>query len=793
MTKILPSTADVPLSVHVLEGIAQGRPLRDTAALILRDLGRRMPDGTACVLEADDRQGTARLVAAPSLPPTTSAALKRGVSVHHCTLCQTALQHDEGVRVDLSTGTPASVHEAWRPVLEHTDATTCWVQPLQDENRTLGILVVLGAPPDVDEEREMRVETALAARLLRAALQHDTRMEALQERKERFRQVTETMQEVFWLRTSEKVLYISPSFETVWGRPREDLYADPDAYLNDVHRDDVEHVREACDRMLRDHEALDLTYRIVREGGDQRWVHARFRPVQGRFSETRFAGILRDVTETIENARRLRLSEQTYRGLIDQATDAIYVQSADGRFLDVSAGAVEMYGYDRDVLIGKTPAFLSPPGHNDLDRVQQKFQQALAGSPQRLEFWGQRVDGTVFPKDIRLQRAEYFGEPVVVAFALDISERKATENALRESEKRYRLLAENVKDVVMLHDREGGTLWASPSVETILGRAPDEACALSAYDVAHPDDLDDLSMYYELLLSGKNPGPITHRVRHANGHYVWMETLVQPIYEEEGEVVRLQSCSRDVTERVRQQRELREAKRLAEDADRLKSAMLANMSHEIRTPLTAVIGFAEVLREEADPAQQHIARLVHDSSRRLMRTLDSVLQLSKLEAGLVELDAGTVHLDAEIQEAVDFHRPQAKAKRVALELDVRATEPVVGRWDAGALHRVVDNLLSNAIKFTEPGGTTRIAVRQTDTEVQLLVEDTGIGIDADFLPHIFEPFKQESAGMRRSHEGSGLGLAIVHRLVEMMDGAIEVESKKNQGTTFTVTLPFSST
>jgi len=792
MTEILPSTADTPLSVHVLEGIAQGRPFRDITSMILQDLEKRIPGGAACLLTANDRQGTARLVAAPSLPAGTRAALECGVSLHHCTLCQAALQHPEGTRLDVQSVAPTSIHDAWHPVLEHADATTCWAQPLQDENRTLGILVVVGASPDVDEEHEIHVQTALAARLLRAALQHDTRMEALQERKERFRQVTETMQEVFWLRTADEVLYISPSFETVWGRPREDLYADPDAYLNDVHRDDVEHVRASCDRMLRDHEALDLTYRIVRDRGDQRWVHARFRPVQGRFSETRFAGILRDVTETIENARRLRLSEQTYRGLIDQATDAIYVLDAEGRFLDVSAGAVQMYGYDRDVIIGKTPAFLSPSGRNDFEELDSKLQRALDGTPQRIEFWGQRADGTVFPKDVRLQRANYFGEPVVVAFALDISDRKATENALRESKKRYRLLAENVKDVVMLHDREGGTLWASPSVETILGRTPDEACALSAYDVAHPDDLDDLSMYHELLLSGKNPGPITHRVRHADGHYVWMETLVQPIYEEEGEVVRLQSCSRDVTERVRQQQELREAKRLAEDADRLKSAMLANMSHEIRTPLTAVIGFAEVLREEADPAQQHIAGLVHDSSRRLMRTLDSVLQLSKLEAGLVELDAGTVHLDAEIQEAVDFHRPQAEAKRVALELDVRATEPVVSRWDAGALHRVVDNLLSNAIKFTEPGGTTRIVVRQTDTEVQLLVEDTGIGIDADFLPHIFEPFKQESAGMRRSHEGSGLGLAIVHRLVEMVDGAIEVESKKNEGTTFTVTLPFSS-
>jgi len=240
---------------------------------------------------------------------------------------------------------------------------------------------------------------------------------------------------------------------------------------------------------------------------------------------------------------------------------------------------------------------------------------------------------------------------------------------------------------------------------------------------------------------------------------------------------------------VQRQRELRRAKREAEEADRLKSAMLANMSHEIRTPLTSVIGFAEVLRDEVAPEHQRFAGLIYDGSRRLMRTLDSVLQLSKLEAGLIDLNAEPVRIRQEIRDTISLLRPQADAHGIDLQVHISEDAPTAGTWDEGALHRILTNLVGNAIKFTHRGGRARVEVTGERNTVCIAVSDTGVGIDDAFLPHIFEPFKQETGGMRRSYEGSGLGLAIVHRLVEIMGGSIDVESAKGVGTTFTVVLP----
>ena len=461
----------------------------------------------------------------------------------------------------------------------------------------------------------------------------------------------------------------------------------------------------------------------------------------------------------------------------------------DGQFVDLSAGAVQMYGYSRDELLGQTPAFISAPHKNNLERVEEFFAAAMDGTPQQFEFWGQHADGTVFPKEVRLQRATYFGEPVVVAFALDISMRVAAEEALRESEQRYRLVVKNMKDMVMLHDAEGGTLWVSPSVKEVTGRPPEEAVQLGAFDVIHPEDQERVAHHLAKLHEGVNLGPIIYRIRHNDGHHIWVETIVQALYGEDGELERIQSASRDVTERKRQQEELREAKQQAEDADRLKSAMLANMSHEIRTPLTSIIGFAEVLRDEVAPTHQHFAGLIYDSSRRLMQTLDSVLQLSKLEAGLVDIEIAPVNLQQELRETLDLMRPQAQEKAILLSVRDLPAITITGTWDGGAVHRILTNLVGNAIKFTDEGGSVEISVEERAGKVIICVSDDGIGIDPSFMPHIFEPFKQETSGMRRSYEGSGLGLAIVQRLVEIMGGTIDVESEKGRGTTFTVILP----
>jgi len=244
----------------------------------------------------------------------------------------------------------------------------------------------------------------------------------------------------------------------------------------------------------------------------------------------------------------------------------------------------------------------------------------------------------------------------------------------------------------------------------------------------------------------------------------------------------------DISEQRRQARALRQAKEEAEEASRIKSTMLKNLSHEIRTPLTSIIGFARVLKENLSGENGRAARLVHEAGNRLKGTVDSVLQLSRLEAGTQDLNRERLDLRTITEDVADLLRPQAEDKSHRLRTEV-PDAPVEGWWNEGALRRIVENLLENAIKFTPDDGHIDLRVYEDDGMAVLEVEDTGIGIGAEALPDIFDAFKQESEGLTREYEGSGLGLSNVKELTELLGGTIEVDSEKDEGSRFTVRLP----
>jgi len=243
-----------------------------------------------------------------------------------------------------------------------------------------------------------------------------------------------------------------------------------------------------------------------------------------------------------------------------------------------------------------------------------------------------------------------------------------------------------------------------------------------------------------------------------------------------------------VLQRIAQEEDLRQARDTAQEMNRLKTSFLANMSHEIRTPLTSILGFAEMLSEMglAEPAGEFTDR-IQRSSHRLLETLTSVLDLSQLEAGAMNLTPRAFVLQEVIEDAVHGFSRTAADQEITLDVVV-PDDPIEVYQDRAALQRVVTNLVSNAVKFTLTGGVTaRLEV--ADTHCRITVADTGVGISPDFLPQLFDAFVQESKGDGRSFEGTGLGLAITRDLVELMGGEIAVDSEKGVGTTFVVTVP----
>jgi len=365
------------------------------------------------------------------------------------------------------------------------------------------------------------------------------------------------------------------------------------------------------------------------------------------------------------------------------------------------------------------------------------------------------------------------------------------ERELRESEAHFQQLAENIDEVFWLRTEEE-MLYLSPAYEHIWGREFQSVSTASDghLGLVHPSDVERIREAYRR--SWGTAGPPTrfdeeYRIIRPDGAIRWIQAVGWSFRISGSRETRQAGYAVDVTERVRRRHELIAAKQEAEELNRFKTAFLANMSHEIRTPLTSIIGFAEILEEELGPDHGRAPELIHTAGRRLMTTLDSVLQLSRLEANVIQLHPVEIQLCDDVRDTMSLFEQQAERKGIDLQLDVPA-RPVEICVDPSALQRILQNLIGNAVKFTETGHV-RVGVAEAGKTVRLEVEDTGVGIGPNFVEKAFDAFEQESTGPGRSFEGSGLGLTVVKRLVTLMGGTVEVDSVEGEGTTFTVHLP----
>ena len=274
-----------------------------------------------------------------------------------------------------------------------------------------------------------------------------------------------------------------------------------------------------------------------------------------------------------------------------------------------------------------------------------------------------------------------------------------------------------------------------------------------------------------------------------SGREVWIQATYNPILDAQGRTIKIVKFATDLTGRRAMEQDLRAAKEAAEAAALARATFLANMSHEIRTPMNAIIGFTEALLDTPLEATQrrHLAT-VHRAARSMLRLLNDILDTAKLEKGAVLLEQSDFSLRALCDQIVGSLRIQAEQKQLALCTDYPPYVPEFWHGDAFRVQQILLNLLGNALKFTHQGGVT-LRVRQADGCVELAVVDTGIGIDADRLSHIFDPFAQADASTTRRYGGSGLGTTIARQLAELMGGSIAVQSTPGQGSVFTVRLP----
>lgn len=509
--------------------------------------------------------------------------------------------------------------------------------------------------------------------------------------------------------------------------------------------------------------------------------------------------IYTDITERRKREERLQRTTAQLEALFEASPDMINVHDTEGNFVAVNPRLCEKTGYDEAELMGMKVWDIEQVV--DSEEMRALWTEMEIGDTRKLEGVHRCKDGSTFPVEVHLRRFGLEGEDRFMAITRDISGRLTRKEELRQKERRYEAIFEDPNILVGLTDTDGTVLDINQTAMSYVDASLKELTGMPFWETpwfAGDERLqEDVRQWVRQTADGEYV-EFEADLSKAVGEKLVISGVFRPVTNEQGEVTSLLVSDRDVTGQKEQKRKLREAKEEAEQMNRLKSAFLANMSHEIRTPLTSIIGFAEAIGEEVGMGTEEeepqgtvprFARLIEKSGTRLLKTLNGVLNLSKLEAGEMKFSPEPVDLSVEAtKEAAELMGPKATA--AGINLQVQTGETSTWAWaDEGGTRIILRNLVSNAIKYTEEGGRVWVRTRTEDDNAVLEVEDTGIGMDPQRVPELFEPFRQGSEGTCREYEGSGLGLAVTKRIVDRMGGAIEVETEKGEGTRMTVCLP----
>ena len=495
--------------------------------------------------------------------------------------------------------------------------------------------------------------------------------------------------------------------------------------------------------------------------------------------------------------------EFPYGTLVKEIKDfAIFHISTEGLILSWNQGAEKIFGYSRDEIIRQDSSVIFTPEDRAEKVPDLELKKAAETGQAEDKRWHLRNDGSRFYANgvvtaLRNESGELLGYAKI---ARDDTKRIQMEEALRESEERYRIVAETASDAIISIDEQSTVLFINRAGERIFGYKIEQMIGQSL-NMLMPEYLrhvhnTGLKRYIETGKRHISWEQVEVPALHKDGHEFPLEISFGD-FSKNNEHIFI-GIARDVSERRRaeSERELllrreQEARLQSEEANRIKDDFLATLSHELRTPLNAILGWAQMLQthnlSESD-AEKALAT-IERNARSQSQLIEDLLDVSRIITGKLRLDVRAVDLTGVVTAAVDAVRPAAEAKSIRLQtlLDPQAG-PISG--DPDRLQQVVWNLLSNAVKFTPKGGRIQVRLERINSHVEIIISDTGKGIEPEFLPNVFDRFRQSDGSITRRHGGLGLGLAIVRQLVELHGGIVSVESAgEGQGSTFTVNLP----
>ena len=550
--------------------------------------------------------------------------------------------------------------------------------------------------------------------------------------------------------------------------------------------------------------------------------------------------IIRDITERVQTEKARRAMQQQLFNIIEFLPDATFVIDQDKRIIAWNRACEVMTGIKKESMLGQgnfayaEPFFgerrpilidlLDPPS----PEVESSYKYVKhAGNTIYAETFIRRLRGGLgahlwaVAAPLLDQEGRRCGAIEVVR---DVTEQKRVEQELRESELKYRELVEQANSIILRWTSDGRITFLNEFGQQFFGYSAEEIIGRHVIGtIVSPTGSDgrDLRRLMEQICADpKTCGQSINENVRRNGDRVWISWTNRVVPDDQGQVAEILSVGTDITERRRAEEQIRRlhedlqrhtaeledrvAERTAElavaldhaeESDRLKSAFLATMSHELRTPLNSILGFTGILLMglvgSLTGEQEKQLTMVQDSARHLLELINDVLDISKIEAGQIELARDPFDMRTAIQKSLEKIAPLAEKKGLTVTSEIA---PPVGQvvGDRRRMEQILINLLSNAVKFTERG-EVRIESLVEQGWLVTRVTDTGIGIRPEDLDTLFKPFRQVDTGITRQHEGTGLGLSICKRLVEAMGGRIQAESEWGKGSRFTFTLPLERT
>ena len=620
---------------------------------------------------------------------------------------------------------------------------------------------------------------------------------AVRESELRFRQLAENIGEVFYMMdmTSGRMIYVSPTYEVVWGRTCQSLYEAPESWLEAVLPEDREIALSALQDPLKN-KPTEKEYRILHTDGSVRWVRDHGFPVLddgGRVC--RLVGTVEDITERKRAEEELFQSRQMLQSILDTIPQRVFWKDRNMLYLGCNRNFATDAGLpDPAEIAGRKDHELSWKELADLYRADDR--QVMESGTPKLNFEEvlSQADGSeVWIRTNKLPLRDRDGKVIgIIGTYEDITAGKRAEGLLRESEERTRAIIESAYDAFVGMDQNGVvTDWNAEAEATFgwsraeaIGRILSTTIIPPRFREAHERGLKHFQVTGESSVLNRR---VEIFALHRDGHEFPVELTISPI--RRGPAHFFGGFVHNISERQRAQGELLRAKEAAEAASRAKSEFLANMSHEIRTPMNGIIGMTDLaLDTHLDAEQREFLGMVRESADSLLTIINDILDFSRIEAGKFALDTIEFDLGDCLAHIAKTFAPRAHQKGLELVYQLQPEVPRSLVGDPSRLRQILVNLIGNAIKFTEQGEVAlRVEIEESTAagvRLHFAVSDTGMGIPPEKQDVIFEAFTQADSSMTRRFGGTGLGLMISTSLVKMMEGQIWVESEPGQGSTF---------